>query len=155
MPPLSTSIFALPDHLRSKADPALIAADEQQFSAIADCLAQRVADLSARLAARRRDPAGTGAQTIDRDADIRRLVAELTTLRRFGLDLCIGHVAFTGGADPVYVGRIGLIDPTGTPLLVDWRSPAAEPFFAATLARPPVPPPVRHAHRRSSRASAG
>lgn len=107
MPPLPTSIFTLPDHLRSKADPALIAADEQQFSAIADCLAQRVADLSARLAARRRDPAGTGAQTIDRDADIRRLVAELTTLRRFGLDLCIGHAAFTGGADPVYVAASG------------------------------------------------
>ncbi|MBB1033959.1 AAA family ATPase [Dietzia sp. CQ4] len=150
MPPLPTSIFALPDHLRSKADPALIAADEQQFSAIADCLAQRVADLSARLAARRRDPAGTGAQTIDRDADIRRLVAELTTLRRFGLDLCIGHVAFTGDADPVYVGRIGLIDPTGTPLLVDWRSPAAEPFFAATLARP-----MGVAYRRRYRWSGG
>ncbi|WP_194860804.1 RNA polymerase recycling motor ATPase HelR [Dietzia sp. SYD-A1] len=136
MPPVTTSIFSLPDRLRAKADPALIAADEQRFSAIADCLAQRVTDQSARLAARRRDPAGTGAQTITRDADIRRLVAELATLRRFGLDLCIGHVALAGDVEPLYVGRIGLTDPTGTSLLVDWRSPAAEPFFAATLARP-------------------
>lgn len=33
-------------------------------------------------------------------------------------------------------GRIGLTDAAGTPLLVDWRTPAAEPFFAATLADP-------------------
>lgn len=39
-------------------------------------------------------------------------------------------------AEPVYVGRIGLIDATGTPLLVGRRIPAAEPFFAATLADP-------------------
>ncbi|MBB1030309.1 AAA family ATPase, partial [Dietzia sp. SLG310A2-38A2] len=150
MPPLATSIFALPDHLRSKADRALITADEQRFSAIADCFAQRVTDLSARLAARRRDPAGTGAQTIDRIADIRRLVSELTTLRRFGLDLCIGHVALTGDPDPVYVGRIGLIDSTGIPVLIDWRSPAAEPFFAATLAQP-----MGVAYRRRYRWSGG
>src|SRR5699024_5482792 len=57
------------------------------------------------------------------------------TLRRFGLDLCIGHVATTAG-ERIYVGRIGLIDAAGTPLLVDWRAPAAEPYFAATLAAP-------------------
>src|SRR5690606_38655576 len=34
------------------------------------------------------------------------------------------------------VGRLGLSDSTGRRLLVDWRSPAAEPFFGATLAEP-------------------
>lgn len=60
------------------------------------------------------------------------------------MDLCIGHYAAAGtvgnpdgdGAEPMYVGRIGLTDAAGTPLLVDWRTPAAEPFFAATLADP-------------------
>ncbi|MGX1596132.1 RNA polymerase recycling motor ATPase HelR [Dietzia maris] len=141
------SIFALPDHLAHKADPARIADDERHLAAISHALDQKVANLSARLDARRRDPAGRGAQTIERDADIRRLVAELATLRRFGLDVCIGHyaMAISDSADPsptapeaapVYVGRIGLIDAAGTPLLVDWRTPAAEPFFAATLADP-------------------
>ena len=37
---------------------------------------------------------------------------------------------------PVYIGRLGLTDSTGRRLLVDWRSPAAAPFFAATHANP-------------------
>jgi hypothetical protein len=36
----------------------------------------------------------------------------------------------------VYVGRLGLTDSAGRRLLVDWRSPAAEPFFGATHANP-------------------
>jgi len=36
----------------------------------------------------------------------------------------------------VYIGRLGLTDEAGHRLLVDWRSPAAEPFFAATHANP-------------------
>ena len=135
MPRQNTSAFALPHHLDHKTDPALIGADDRHFTAISHALKDKVSALSARLDTRRRDPAGRGAQTIDRDADIRRLVAELATLRRFGLDVCIGHFATTGG-ERVYVGRIGLLDAAGTALLVDWRTPAAEPFFAATLADP-------------------
>ncbi|KAA0919266.1 RNA polymerase recycling motor ATPase HelR [Dietzia sp. ANT_WB102] len=142
MPRPATSTFALPGHLSHKADPAFIAADDRHFAAISRALEDRVADLSTRLDVRRRDPAGRGAHTIERASDIRRLVAELTTLRRFGLDVCIGHYSTAtpgsgrAGAAPVYVGRIGLTDATGTPLLVDWRTPAAEPFFAATLGDP-------------------
>jgi hypothetical protein len=36
----------------------------------------------------------------------------------------------------VYIGRLGLADREGRRLLVDWRSPAAEPFFGATHASP-------------------
>jgi hypothetical protein len=42
----------------------------------------------------------------------------------------------TDGAEPVYVGRLGLRDTAGRSLLIDWRSPAAEPFFGATHANP-------------------
>ena len=38
--------------------------------------------------------------------------------------------------EPVYIGRLGLTDSDGRRLLVDWRSPAAEPFFGATHANP-------------------
>ena len=36
----------------------------------------------------------------------------------------------------MYVGRLGLTDSDGRRLLLDWRSPAAEPFFGATHANP-------------------
>ena len=58
----------------------------------------------------------------------------LRGLRRFGLDLCLGRIVDAEGV--VYIGRLGLVDDDGTRLLVDWRSPAAEPFFAATHAAP-------------------
>jgi hypothetical protein len=41
--PLTASAFDLPDDLIAKADPALIAADEQHFAAIAESLEQSIA----------------------------------------------------------------------------------------------------------------
>jgi DNA helicase IV len=134
--PLTTSAFDLPDHLYPKADPTLIAGDEQQFGAIGERLEQSIADLSGRLDAERKSPGGTGQGAMDRDMEIHRMTARLRALRRFGLDLCLGHMVSAGNPEPVYVGRLGLTDSTGRRLLVDWRSPAAEPFFAATHANP-------------------
>jgi hypothetical protein len=130
-----TSVFALPDVLSAKADPALIAADEQHFAAIAEDLRLTIADLSARLDAERRAPGGSGQEALDRDLEVHRLTARLRTLRRFGLDLCLGRMVGVDG-ETVYVGRLGLTDSSGRRLLVDWRSPAAEPFFGATHAEP-------------------
>ncbi|AZM56608.1 AAA family ATPase [Streptomyces sp. WAC 01529] len=134
--PLTLSAFDLPDALSAKAEPALIAGDERHFAAIAECLAQSIAELSDRLAAERRAPGGVGREAMDRDAEIHRLTGRLRTLRRFGLDLCLGRIVPADGTEPVYVGRLGLTDSTGRRLLIDWRSPAAEPFFAATHAQP-------------------
>ncbi|MEV5009906.1 RNA polymerase recycling motor ATPase HelR [Streptomyces sp. NPDC055692] len=136
MNPLTTSAFDLPDRLSSKADPTLIADDEQHFAAIAECLEQSIAEVSDRLAAERRAPGGMGRQALDRDLQIHRLTARLRTLRRFGLDLCLGRMVGADHSEPVYVGRLGLTDSTGRRLLLDWRSPAAEPFFGATHANP-------------------
>lgn len=136
MNPLTTSAFDLPGRLAPKADPGLIAGDEKHFAAIAECLEQSLAELSARLDAERRSPGGVGRQAMDRDIEIHRLTTRLRTLRRFGLDLCLGRMVGTDDPEPVYVGRLGLTDSTGRRLLVDWRSPAAEPFFGATHARP-------------------
>ncbi|MET8415382.1 RNA polymerase recycling motor ATPase HelR [Streptomyces sp. NPDC005134] len=136
MNPLTTSVFDLPDHLSPKADPTLIAGDEQHFAALAESLEQAITELSDRLDAERRAPGGVGRQAMDRDAEIHRLTTRLRALRRFGLDLCLGHMVSTDDAEPVYVGRLGLTDSTGRRLLLDWRSPAAEPFFGATHANP-------------------
>ncbi|MEV5378954.1 RNA polymerase recycling motor ATPase HelR [Streptomyces nondiastaticus] len=134
--PTTTSAFHLPDTLSRKADPALIAGDEQHFEAMAKCLEESIAELSDRLGALRREPGGIGRQAMERDIEIHRLTARLRALRRFGLDLCLGHMVGADGSEPVYIGRLGLTDSSGRRLLIDWRSPAAEPFFGATHANP-------------------
>jgi hypothetical protein len=134
--PLTTSAFDLPDHLSPKADPDLIGRDELHFTAIAQSLEDSIADLSDRLDAERQAPGGQGQEAMDRDLEIHRLTARLRALRRFGLDLCLGHIVSTDNPEPVYVGRLGLTDSAGRRLLLDWRSPAAEPFFGATHANP-------------------
>ncbi|MEV0349596.1 RNA polymerase recycling motor ATPase HelR [Nonomuraea sp. NPDC050680] len=136
MNPLTTSAFDLPDRLALKADPTLIAGDERHFAAIAESLEQSIADLSDRLDAERKAPGGIGRAAMDRDMEIHRLTARLRALRRFGLDLCLGHMVSADNPEPVYVGRLGLRDSAGRQLLLDWRSPAAEPFFGATHANP-------------------
>jgi hypothetical protein len=136
MNPLTVSAFDLPDRLAAKADPLLIGADERHFTAISESLEQTIAELAARLDAERRAPGGIGREAMDRDTEIHRLSGRLRALRRFGLDLCLGHMVPADGSEPVYIGRLGLTDGADRRLLLDWRSPAAEPFFAATHADP-------------------
>ncbi|MGV2920626.1 RNA polymerase recycling motor ATPase HelR [Streptomyces alfalfae] len=136
MPPLTTRAFDLAGALSAKADPRLIADDERHFEAIARSLEQATGELSDRLDAERRAPGGLGREALERDLEIHRLTSRLRALRRFGLDLCLGRVVGADGSEPVYIGRLGLTDSTGRRLLLDWRSPAAEPFFAATHANP-------------------
>lgn len=132
----STGVFDLPARLAAKADPVLIGDDERHFAAVATALEQSVAELTDRLDRLRRAPGGLGREAMDRDTEIHRLTGRLRALRRFGVDLCLGRIVAADAAEPVYVGRLGLTDDTGRRLLIDWRSPAAEPFFAATHGDP-------------------
>ncbi|QNP74324.1 AAA family ATPase [Streptomyces roseirectus] len=134
MNPLTTSAFDLPERLAAKADPALIAEDERHFAAVAENLRTSIAETSRLLNAELKAPGGSGQAAMDRDIEVHRLGGRLRTLRRFGLDLCLGRMVTAEGI--VYVGRLGLTGDDGQRLLVDWRSPAAEPFFAATHANP-------------------
>jgi RNA helicase len=136
MNPLTTSAFNLPERLAAKADPALIAGDEQHFAAIAQSLRESITELAGRIEAELRAPGGIGQAAMDRDVEIHRMSARLRTLSRFGLDLCLGRIVSADRPEPVYIGRLGLTDRAGRRLLVDWRSPAAEPFFGATHANP-------------------
>ncbi|MEQ6899829.1 RNA polymerase recycling motor ATPase HelR [Nocardioides sp. YIM 152588] len=112
-----------------------MAADEAHLAAVAASLDHAVAELTDRLDAVRREAGGSAQDVLERDHEVRRTVSRLRTLRRFGMDLCLGRMVTEDGR-MVYVGRSGLADRDGGRLLVDWRSPAAEPFFAATHARP-------------------
>lgn len=133
---LTISAFALPDSLSPKADPALIASDEEHFAALERSLDETLRELSDRLTVVRKQAGGSGQHALERDLEIHRLSASLRTLGRYGMDLCLGRTVGIDGAEPLYIGRLGLSDADGRRLLVDWRSPAAEPFFAATLATP-------------------
>ena len=132
----TTSVFNLPDRLAAKARPDQIAADELHFAEIAATLDRSIAELSARLDVERRKPGGTGQSALDRDLEVHRLTGRLTTLRRYGLDLCLGRLVDAQTGDSAYIGRLGLVSPEGRRLLIDWRTPAAEPFFGATHAKP-------------------
>jgi hypothetical protein len=134
--PMTTSVFDLPERLAAKADPALIAEDERHFAAVAQSLRRSIEDLTERLDQARRAAGGKGRQAVDRDDEIRRLMSRLGMLRRFGLDMSLGRMVGAEGSAPVYGGRLGLTDGAGRQLLVDWRTPAAEPFFGATHANP-------------------
>lgn len=131
------SVFELPDRLSAKRDPDLIAADDEHFARIADTLAHAIADLETRRGEALLLDAGDGEgqELSDRDQDIHRWNTRLGMLRRYGVDLALGKMIADDGTT-LYIGRLGLTDAAGDPLLVDWRAPAAEPFFGATHAQP-------------------
>lgn len=132
----TTPFFHLPGRLSPKAAPDLIAADEEHFAAIAQSLQKSITELSDRLDAIRTEPGGAGQAAMDRDLEIHRLTARLSTLRRYGVDLCLGQIVPADDSEPIHIGRLGLTDDEGSRLLIDWRSPAAESFFGATHANP-------------------
>lgn len=131
-----TSAFDLPPRLARKADPALLVDDDAHFAAVADAVAHAVAQAAARLDDARRTRARAGQAALDRDQEVHRQTARLRLLRRLGPEACLGRMVPADGSGPVYIGRVGLSDATGRRLLVDWRSPTAEPYFSATHAHP-------------------
>nr|WP_238526477.1 RNA polymerase recycling motor ATPase HelR [Gordonia neofelifaecis] len=128
-------VFDLPDRLADKTDPGLIAADAEHLARVADRVAGQITDLRAQLDAARRSTDVRVGAGLERDQEIRRLGARIRTLSRFGADVCLGRVVGADGST-TYVGRLGVSDEDGAPLLIDWRTPEAAPFFAATLAEP-------------------
>jgi DNA helicase IV len=75
-----------------------------------------------------------GART-ERDAFMRLYGERVRTLENVEQRLCFGRLDLTEGRRR-YIGRIGISDEARHELLVDWRAPAAEPFYQATAARP-------------------
>ncbi|MGV0871165.1 RNA polymerase recycling motor ATPase HelR [Mycolicibacterium sp. XJ879] len=78
-----------------------------------------------------------GGTLVDRDAAVRGLAGQLDRLNVADHGLCFGRLDDRTG-ERTYVGRLGLFDETHDyePLLVDWRAPAARPFYVATAANP-------------------
>lgn len=129
------TVFALGPHLAAKSTAVLIARDEEHLAHVVATLSEQQSELKTALAHLSRAPGGRGRGALDRDLEIHRLSGRLGVLQRMGTELCLGRIV---GPDAVamYVGRIGVLDSAGNPLLIDWRTPAAAPFFSATSAHP-------------------
>jgi DNA helicase IV len=100
----------------------------------------------ARLAQALGQDGGTRQTRLDRDTLVARHSDRLAQLAAAEHGLCFGRLDHRDGSRR-YVGRLGLLDDEGEPLLVDWRAPAALPFYRAT----PVAPDgvVRRRHLRT------
>jgi DNA helicase IV len=82
---------------------------------------------------RRRGASGTPQARSERDAFAALYEDRLAQLEAVEPGLCFGRLDMTGG-ERLHVGRIGLTDERHDTMLVDWRAPAAEPFYRATPA---------------------
>ncbi|MEV4050763.1 RNA polymerase recycling motor ATPase HelR [Amycolatopsis sp. NPDC049688] len=79
----------------------------------------------------------TGVTPGERETDVRCRSREAARLDVADNGLCFGRLDALSG-ETSYIGRIGLFDAENDyePFLLDWRAPAARPFYVATAARP-------------------
>ncbi|MFI6100012.1 RNA polymerase recycling motor ATPase HelR [Lentzea sp. NPDC051213] len=98
---------------------------------------------------------GTGETVMERDNEVRARHREMKRLNVADNGLCFGRLDSVDG-DVSYIGRIGLFDEENEfePALLDWRAPAARPFYTATGANPEDMSRRRQFHTRR-RAVAG
>src|SRR3954467_9833561 len=92
--------------------------------------ARTVSRLEEALATVPHNPQAVG----EREAQVERHSQRLVALDAAESGLCFGRLDRRDADVPRYVGRIGLQSEDGDeePLLVDWRAPAAQPFYTAT-----------------------
>jgi len=90
----------------------------------------------ARLAeVRRSGPAGSPQNRSERDAFATLYEDRVAQLEAVEERLVFGRVDLDDDTRR-YIGRMGLTDDEQTPLLTDWRAPAAQSFYRATAAHP-------------------
>ncbi|SBV27041.1 DNA helicase IV [Micromonospora krabiensis] len=90
-----------------------------------------------RLTEELRATGGTLQARSQRDSSVTMYAEQVEQFSAVENGLCFGRLDGDDGARH-YVGRIGIFDTTGDydPLLMDWRAPAARPFYLATAANP-------------------
>ncbi|TCO58086.1 HelD family protein [Actinocrispum wychmicini] len=99
-----------------------------------DDLRSRAADQLARVL---RETGGTPQARTERDASTAMYSEQLSQYSAVENGLVFGRLDFQDGAHQ-HIGRIGVFDEDHDyePLLMDWRAPAARPFYLATAAAP-------------------
>ena len=80
---------------------------------------------------------GTNQARFEREAFTENIVDRLHQLDIGDASLVFGRIDHGGEYDDtLYIGRVGVWDRSQDPVVVDWRAPAAEPFYRATGADP-------------------
>ncbi len=80
---------------------------------------------------------GTNQARFEREAFTENIVDRLHQLDIGDASLVFGRIDHGGEYDDtLYIGRVGVWDRSQDPVVVDWRAPAAEPFYRATGAEP-------------------
>lgn len=82
-----------------------------------------------------RATSGPVAGLVERDAMVHHAAAQLAAIDAEAEGLVFGRLDFDD-AETYHIGRLGLRDDDHEPLLVDWRAPAAAPFYRATSGQP-------------------
>ncbi|WP_193106870.1 RNA polymerase recycling motor ATPase HelR [Brachybacterium sp. FME24] len=131
-----TSTFDLPARLAHKAAPERTGTDDDRFATIAQAVAADITEVEQNLEAALLGQTGDAQGRVEREAKVDHFRTRLRRLRSVELDAVLGRMTPVDGSAPIYVGRLAVHGQDGKPLLVDWRSPVAEPFFAATRAQP-------------------
>ena len=156
----------------SPTEPDVLAAEQDYLTLLYQHLDERRRYTTRRLAEVLRNPTtGTPQALSERDAAAAMYSEHLATLDGVEQGLCFGRLDLHDdplgddgdsdhdagdGADADqeprrYIGRLGLLDEQRNyqPLLIDWRAPAARPFYTATAARPEGVRRRRHIRTRS------
>ncbi|MEE6280262.1 HelD family protein [Georgenia sp. MJ170] len=115
------------------ARPGAVWAADQEFVDAAylrlDELRGRYRDRLAEV--RREGPSGSPQNRSERDAFATHYEDTLARLDQVENRLVFGRLDLTDGTSR-YIGRIGIADEDQESLLIDWRAPAAQPFYQAT-----------------------
>ncbi|MGW6504463.1 HelD family protein [Nonomuraea angiospora] len=88
---------------------------------------------------------GTRQAMVEREAMASEQARRLAQLNAVERGLCFGRID-DGAGQSTYVGRIGLRDEEHESVLIDWRAPAARPFYVATATDPGGLVRRRHLH---------
>jgi len=78
---------------------------------------------------------GTPQDLLERQAMYDSLASQLTSAKAARMRLCFGRIDYLDGRTH-HVGRIGLRDDHGDPVLLDWRAPQSAGFYQATSVEP-------------------
>lgn len=113
-----------------------VIAEEQTHLDVAYARLDAARDLAARrLAEAQQGEAGGTHQA----RGLREAMVNLQAGRQAALDAVEEGLCFARldtDEHRLWIGRLGLSDEDGNPVLTDWRAPAAGPFYGATLAQP-------------------
>jgi hypothetical protein len=115
---------------------AEIAAEQAHIDQVYGRLAEAERQARSLLAeGHRRGTVGNEGALVERDAIVHQAARRIASLGREHEGLVFGRLDLADG-QVRYIGRLGLRDEEYEPLVLDWRAPAAGPFYRATAQQP-------------------